>query len=260
VVDSAAFTSAFTLAGRVALITGSARGLGWAMAKFAAEAGAHVILNGRHEDALRARAAELRQMGLLAAVAAFDVTDEAAVDAAVRGIIAEHGRIDVLVNNAGTQNRKAFQDFTADEWRALMDTHVGGAFLVTRAVTPHMLLRRHGRIVMISSIAAYAVRAPVAPYAAAKGALAALVRALAFELGPHGITCNGIAPGFFATDFTSKLQENENFNKYLKEKVPLGRWGAPEEIGPALVFLASAAGSFVNGHILTVDGGYLASG
>ncbi|MBX6369673.1 MAG: 3-oxoacyl-ACP reductase FabG [Rhodospirillales bacterium] len=256
---SSALLDAFALTGKVALVTGSGRGLGWGMARFAAQAGAHVVLNGRDEAALRARAEELRSESLAASVAAFDVTDADAIAAGVRATVERCGHIDILVNNAGIQNRKPFHTYTPEEWRRIVGTHLDGAFLVTRAVVPHMLARRSGRIIMIGSIAGERVRGTITAYAAAKGALAALVRALAVELGPHGITCNGIAPGFFATDFTRTLQEDAAFNRYISERVPLGRWGRPEELGPAVVYLASSAGAFVNGHILTIDGGLVAA-
>lgn len=165
-------------------------------------------------------------------MATFDVTDADAIAAGVQAIVERCGRIDILVNNAGVQNRKLFQTYTPEEWRQIVGTHLDGAFLVTRAVVPHMLARRSGRIIMIGSIAGERVRGTITAYAAAKGALAALVRALAVELGPHGITCNGIAPGFFATDFTRTLQEDAAFNRYISERVPLGRWGRPEEARP----------------------------
>lgn len=256
---SEALFDMFTLRSRVALITGSAGGLGWGMAQAAAQAGAHVVLSDISAAALDARVEEIRAAGLDASAVAFDVTDESAVAAAIAGIIQRLGRIDILVNNAGIQNRKPFPDYSLEEWKVIVDTHLHGTFLTTRTVVPQMIANRHGRIIMIGSIAAQSVKGTIAPYAAAKGALTSLVRALAMELGPQGITCNGIAPGYFATDFTKALHDDDAFNSYVASRVPLGRWGRPEDLAPAVIYLASAAGAFVNGNILTIDGGVLAA-
>lgn len=250
----------FSLQGRVALITGSARGIGWGIAQTVAAAGAHVVINDLDEATIAARVAELKARGLSASHVAFDVTDEAGVNAGVGRIIAEHGAVDIVVNNAGIQRRKSFQEFTYEEWRAVVDTHLNGAFLVTRAVVPKMIERRFGRIVMIGSIAAQQPKQALAAYAAAKGGVTSLVKALAHELGQHGITANALAPGFIATEFTKVLQEDETFTRNMLSRVPGGRWGEPQDLAPAVIYLASKAGSFVNGHILTVDGGFLAAG
>jgi len=252
--------ASFTLKGRVALVTGSARGIGWGIARGMAEAGAHVVLNDLRAEDLSAPLEVLRAAGLDGSACAFDVTDEAAVAAGIARIVAEQGRIDIVVNNAGIQKRKRFADFGFDEWRAVIDTHVHGAFLVTRAAIPHMSARRFGRIIMIGSIAVQSPKAEIPAYAAAKGAVTSLVRALAIELGPLGITCNAIAPGYVATEFTRPLHSDERFTAKLMERVPAGRWGRPDDIAPAAVYLASAAGAFVNGSVVTVDGGYLACG
>lgn len=250
----------FTLKGRVALVTGSARGIGWGIARGMAEAGAHVVLNDLRQDALEPLVEELRSAGLEGSACAFDVTDEAAVAAGVGRIVAELGRVDILVNNAGIQKRKRFADFSYDEWRAVIDTHLNGAFLVTRAVLPQMEANRFGRIIMIGSIAVKAPKAQIPAYAAAKGGVTSMVRALAIEVAPLGITCNAIAPGYIATEFTRVLHSDEGFTSRLMERVPAGRWGRPDDIAPAAVYLASAAGAFVNGSVLTVDGGFLACG
>lgn len=250
----------FTLKGRVALVTGSARGIGWGIARGMAEAGAHVVLNDLRGDVLEPRLEELRAAGLQGSACAFDVTDEAAVAAGVERIVAERGRVDILVNNAGIQKRKRFADFGYDEWRAVIDTHLNGAFLATRAVLPHMTANRFGRIIMIGSIAVQAPKAQIPAYAAAKGGVTSMVRALAVEVAPLGITCNAIAPGYIATEFTRVLHTDEAFTGRLMERVPAGRWGLPQDIAPAAVYLASAAGAFVNGSVLTVDGGFLACG
>lgn len=250
----------FSLAGRVALITGSARGIGWGIAQSVAAAGAHVVINDLDEATVAGRAQELRAAGFSASHAAFDITDEAAVAASVARLAALAGPVDILVNNAGIQRRKLFHEFTYAEWRAVIDTHLNGSFLVTRAVVPGMMERRFGRIVMIGSIAVQQPKQAISAYAAAKGGLNALVRALAAELGPHGITANAIAPGFIATEFTSALQADEAFTASMLARVPSGRWGQPTDLAPAVIYLASAAGAFVNGSTLTVDGGFLAAG
>ena len=248
------------LAGRTALVTGSARGIGWGIALGLAAAGAHVVLNDLDAAALEPKLAELKAAGLKGSAEAFDVTDEAAVTKGMAAIAASVGGPDILVNNAGIQRRKRFADFTYDEWRAVIDTHLNGAFLCTRAAIPQMTARGFGRIIMIGSIAVQAPKAEIPAYAAAKGAVTSLVRALAIELGPLGITCNAIAPGYIATEFTRVLHTNPEFTAKLTERVPNRRWGRPDDIAPAAVYLASDAANFVNGSVLTVDGGYLAFG
>jgi gluconate 5-dehydrogenase len=250
----------FTLNGRVALVTGSARGIGWGIARGMAQAGAHVVLNDLDPAALEPRLEELRAAGLDGSACAFDVTDEAAVAAGVGSIVAGQGRIDILVNNAGIQKRKRFVDFSYDEWRAVIDTHLHGAFLMTRAAIPNMAANRFGRIIMIGSVAVQSPKAEIPAYAAAKGGVTSLVRALAIEVAPLGITCNAIAPGYIATEFTRVLHTDERFTAKLMERVPAGRWGRPDDLAAAAVYLASAGGEFVNGSVLTVDGGFLACG
>jgi gluconate 5-dehydrogenase len=250
----------FTLKGHVALVTGSARGIGWGIARGMAQAGAHVVLNDLEPAALAPRLQELRAAGLDGSVCAFDVTDEAAVAAGVGSVVADRGRIDILVNNAGIQKRKRFVDFSYDEWRAVIDTHLHGAFLVTRAALLHMAANRFGRIIMIGSVAVQSPKAEISAYASAKGGVTSLVRALAIEVAPLGITCNAIAPGYIATEFTRVLHTDERFTAKLMERVPAGRWGRPDDLAAAAVYLASAGGAFVNGSVLTVDGGFLACG
>ena len=250
----------FSLKGRVALVTGSARGIGWGIARAMADAGAHVVVNDLDPAALTPRVAELQEAGLLASACAFDVTDEAAVSAGVRKILDEQGRIDILVNNAGIQKRKRFVDFTFDEWRAVIATHLHGAFLVTRAVIPSMTKHRFGRIIMIGSVAVQTPKPEIPAYAAAKGGVTSLVRALAVELAADGITCNAIAPGYIATEFTQVLHSNEEFTAKLMQRVPKGRWGRPNDLAPAAVYLASPGADYVTGSVLTVDGGYLSLG
>ncbi len=245
----------FSLAGKVVLITGASRGLGWAMAQAMAEAGGHVVLNARDQAALDARAESLAAAGLSASTAAFDVTDEAAGGAAITEIAERHGHLDVLVANAGIQHRKPIEDFATAEFRRLIETNLTACFTLARAAATPMRAQGAGRIIMTASVMGQVARPSISAYIAAKGGVVALTKALAAELGPDGITCNAIAPGFFATEMNTALVENAEFSAWVEERTPLGRWGRPEEIAGAAVFFASEAGSYVNGHVLTVDGG-----
>lgn len=248
----------FGLAGRVALVTGAARGLGFAIARGLGKAGAQVVVNDLSDDACQAACARLADDGIKAHGAPFDVADGAAVAAAIAHLEAAGLPIDVLVSNAGNQNRKAVVDMTPAEWQALQNVHVNGAFHCARAVLPGMGKRGFGRIVLMSSVAGQATMPNIAAYATAKGAIAAFTRALAVEYGASGITCNALAPGFVRTDFTQGLQDNPQFQSFFSTAVPTGRWAAPEDIAPAVVYLASPGASFVNGHVLAIDGGLLA--
>ncbi len=246
----------FSLAGKVVLITGASRGLGWAMARAMAEAGGHVVLNARDQAALDERAESLAAAGLSASTAAFDVPDEAAGAAAIAEIAERHGRLDVLVANAGIQHRKPIEDFATADFRRLIETNLTACFTLARAAAAPMRAQGAGRIIMTASVMGGQVARPsISAYIAAKGGVVALTKALAAELGPDGITCNAIAPGFFATEMNTALVENAEFSAWVAGRTPLGRWGRPEEIAGAAVFFASEAGSYVNGHVLTVDGG-----
>jgi gluconate 5-dehydrogenase len=257
--SSANFLSAaFGLAGRTALVTGSCSGLGLAIAQALGRAGARVIVNGRQARRCEAVAQELAAQGITALAAPFDVSEAPMVAEASRRLADEGRHVDVLVANAGVQNRKPVIEMTLPEWRALMSVHVDGAFICARAFLPGMLARGFGRVILMSSVAGCASMPGIAAYASAKGALAAFTRALAVEYGARGITANAIAPGFTRTEFTRKLQDNPAFDQFLASSVPIGRWAEPREIAPAAVYLASPAGSFVNGHVLTIDGGMLA--
>ena len=251
--------SLFSLRQQVVLVTGAARGLGWSIAHLAAAAGATVVLNDLEPSALQARVAELKAEGLHGICAAFDVRDHEAAARAVDDVVAQLGRLDVVVNNAGIQNRKPFTDYTPEEWRSLISTHVDGSFNVSQAAAKQMLKQGSGRIIMIVSLAANTIRGTVVPYAAAKGALISMMRALASELGPKGITCNALGPGFIDTEFTSTLVQDPDFSAFVKSRVPVGRWGTPMDVAPAVLYLASPAASFVNGQTLFVDGGIQAA-
>ena len=249
----------FDLGGRVALVTGGGSGLGLAIARGLAAAGASVVLNGRDRAKLDAARAGLAAAGLAADVAPFDVTDEAAVAAGIAGVIAAHGAIDILVNNAGVNVRRPLDAFTAAEWRALQAANVDGPFLVTRAVLPAMKARRRGKIVNVCSLASDLGRPHIVPYAASKGALKMMTRALAVEVAPFNVQVNGIVPGFFRTEMNAPLVANAEFSAWVAKRTPAGRWAEPPEIAGAAVFLASPAADYVTGHLLYVDGGFTAA-
>jgi gluconate 5-dehydrogenase len=240
----------FDLTGRTALVTGSTRGLGLALARALAGAGARVGINGRSRETCVAVAA-----GIAGAFAApFDVTDEAAVASGVAAV----GEIDILVNNAGMQMRRPLEQFSLAEWQRIIDVNLTSAFLVARAVAPQMIERGRGKIVNTCSVTSEVGRETIGPYTASKGGLKLLTRAMCADWARHGIQANGIGPGYFRTEMNLALQEDPAFDAWLRARVPAGRWGDPSELGGAVVFLASAASDFVNGQILYVDGGMLA--
>jgi gluconate 5-dehydrogenase len=249
----------FDLTHKVALVTGASRGLGWAMAESLARAGAHVVLNARDRSALEARLAQLQAQGLSGETAAFDVTDQAAAEACVAGIAAHHGRFDILVANAGINHRKPIIEFELADFHRVLNTNLTAVWVMCRAAARTMMPLRPGRIIMIGSMSAINARASISVYVASKGAVHALTRQLAVELAAANITVNCIAPGFFATEMNQALLENQEFNAWVKQRTPAGRWGRLDEIGAAAVFLASDEASYVNGLILTVDGGFTAA-
>ena len=249
----------FRLDGRLALVTGSSSGIGLALARGLGQAGAKLVLNGRDAAKLATAAASLRELGLTVFERAFDVTDLAASEAAVAAIEAEIGAIDILVNNAGLQRRGAFHEFAPDDWQAVMRTNVDSMFNVGQAVAKRMVPRGRGRIINICSVQSELGRPGIAPYAASKGAVKMLTKGMAIDLGPFGITVNGIGPGYFKTELTQKLVDDPTFSAWLINRTPSRRWGDVDDLAPAAVFLASDAGRFVNGHILYVDGGVTAT-
>ncbi len=249
----------FRLDGRLALITGSSAGIGLALARGLAQAGAAVVLNGRDTRRLTDAATQLRDEGLQVHARSFDVCDVAAVESAIGEIEADIGAIDVLVNNAGIQRRAPFHEFKAEDWQAIMRTNLDSMFVVGQAVARRMVPRRSGRIINICSVQSELGRPGIAPYTASKGAVKMLTKGMAIDLGPHGINVNGLGPGYFKTELNAKLVADETFSGWLVNRTPSRRWGDVEDLAPAAVFLASDASRFVNGHILYVDGGVTAT-
>lgn len=251
-------TGLFNLAGRTALITGSARGIGLAIARGLAEAGARVILNGRQPEALQAAVQKLRNAGLDAQGAAFDVADEAAVQAAFATFDEQGVQIDILVNNAGIQHRSPMLELQLKDWQRVIDTNLTAAFLVGREAARRMVARgRGGKIINIGSLTSEAARATVAPYTVAKAGIKLLSRSMAAEWAQHNIQANSIGPGYILTDMNEALIANPQFDAWVKSSNPAQRWGKPEELAGTAVFLASEASNYVNGQIIYVDGGWL---
>lgn len=240
----------FSLAGRTALVTGSSRGIGLALAEGLAAAGARLVLNGRDAARLEEPAARLS-----ADILAFDTGDNAAVAAAVDRYEAEHGPIHILINNAGTQYRARLDEFPPEKFDEIINVNLTGVFNVAQAVARHMIGRGEGKIVNIASATSFIARRSIAPYTASKAAVAGLTRGMAVDWSPLGLNCNAIAPGYFATEINKDLRNDPAFDGWLKNRTPQARWGEVSELVGAAVFLASSASSFVNGHVLTVDGG-----
>ena len=245
----------FGVEGRVILITGASRGIGFAMAEALADYGAHVILNSRDETALREKVRVLTERGLKASYQVFDVTDPEAGKNAIRTIVGEFGSFYGLVNNAGIQFRSPILDFSDEDFELVIRTNLTSCFSLSREAIRLMQDNGGGRIVNTVSMLGPQARPTVPAYIAAKEGLRALTRALAVEVGASGILVNAIAPGYIATELNTALLENQEFSKWVISKTPLGRWGQPHELGGGAVFLMSEAGSFVNGQILSIDGG-----
>ena len=248
----------FDLSGRTALVTGSSRGLGRAMAEGLAEAGAALVLNGADAERLAEAAAALRDAGHMVHEAPFDVTDEAAVVAAFARLDAEGVAVDVLVNNAGIQFRRPMVELDTADWRRVIDTNLTSAFVVGREAARRMIPRGAGKVVNIGSLTSAAARATVAPYTVAKGGIKMLTQAMTAEWARHGIQANAIGPGYMLTDMNQALVDDPAFNDWVVGRTPAKRWGRPEELVGAAVFLASRASDYVNGQTIYVDGGMLA--
>lgn len=251
--------SLFDLSGKRALITGSSRGIGYTLARGLAGAGAEIVVNGRDASRLEAAAVRLEAAGAVVHRLGFDAADHGAVRTAIDGFEATVGPIDILVNNAGMQYRAPFEDFPADAFETLMRTNVSTVFNTGQAVARHMIARGAGKIVNVCSVQTALARPGIAPYTASKGAVANLTKGMATDLAKHGLQINGLAPGYFETELTAALVADEAFTAWLAGRTPAGRWGQVEELIGACIFLVSPASSFVNGHILYVDGGITAS-
>ena len=246
----------FNLTGRRALVTGSSQGIGLALARGLSAAGARVVLNGRDPAKLE-EALKLLPEGT--ETLAFDVTDHQAARSAIDRFEAESGAIDILVNNAGMQHRAPLEDFPADAFEKLLQTNIASVFHVGQAVARHMIGRGKGKIINIASVQSALARPSIAPYTATKGAVANLTKGMATDWAKHGLQCNAIAPGYFVTPLNAALVNDPAFSAWLEKRTPAGRWGQVDELIGACIFLASDASTFVNGHILYVDGGITVS-
>lgn len=247
----------FDVTGRVALVTGSSRGIGLALARGLAEAGCVVVLNGRDEAGLETARAGLEAVGEVH-LAAFDVTDGDAVRAGVADVEARVGSIDILVNNTGAQHRSPFTEFADHDWHRLLDTNLTSAFLVGREVARRMVPRGRGKIVNVCSLQSEVARPGIAPYAATKGALKMLTKGMCADLAPHGIQVNAIGPGYVETELTAALVADADFSAWVGRRTPAGRWGRVDDLVGTLLYLVSPASDFVGGQVVYVDGGMLA--
>jgi gluconate 5-dehydrogenase len=245
----------FDLSGRTALVTGSSRGLGRAIAEGLAAAGASVVLNGVDPRRLSTAAEEMRAKGHVVREASFDVTNEAAVGAAFERLDEQGVAIDILVNNAGIQLRKPMVELRTEEWQKVIDTNLTSAFVVGREAAKRMIAHGAGKIINIGSLTSELARTTVAPYTVSKGGIKLLTRAMAAEWGEKGIQANAIGPGYMLTDMNEALTSDPAFDAWVKGRTPARRWGRPEELVGTAIFLASAASGYVNGQIIYVDGG-----
>ena len=250
--------ASFQLHGRTALVTGSSGGIGFALARALGQAGAHVVLNGRNTNKLQQAAATLQAEGLSISTSAFDVTNANEVHSAIDALEAQRA-IDILVNNAGMQIRGPLHEFADDDWHTLMKTNLDSVYFVSKAVAQKMIPRRQGKIINICSVQSELGRPGIAPYTASKGAVKMLTKGMAIDWGQFGLNVNGLGPGYFKTELTEKLVNDEAFTAWLVGRTPSRRWGEVEELGGAAVFLASEASRFMNGHVLYVDGGVTAT-
>ena len=254
----------FSLQGKVALITGGSYGIGFAIAKAYAQAGASIAFNCRSQQHLDQAMQDYEALGIKALGYICDVTDEQSVQTMIQDIKSKLGSIDILVNNAGIIKRIPMHEMKVEEYRQVIDIDLTAPFIVSKAVLPDMIEKGHGKIINICSMMSELGRETVSAYAAAKGGLKMLTRNICSEFGEHNIQCNGIGPGYIATPQTAPLRETQPdgsrhpFDQFIVSKTPAGRWGSTEDLQGPAVFLASDASNFVNGHVLYVDGGILA--
>jgi gluconate 5-dehydrogenase len=249
----------FDLTGKTALITGASRGLGFAIAKGFSTHGATVVLNGRNLEALEKSAEELRAKGGNIFTSSFDVTNSDVIRSSIADVEAKIGAIDILVNNAGIQHRQLLADLKETDWRRVLETNLTAPFLVAQSVAPGMVRRKSGKIINICSLTSELGRANIAPYTTAKGGLKMLTKSMAVEWAKDNVQVNGIGPGYFLTEMNTALVEDETFNNWVCNRTPAGRWGEPDELSGAAIFLASQASNYVNGQVIYVDGGFLSS-
>lgn len=248
----------FDLSGQTALVTGSSMGIGFALARGLAQAGARVILNARNPEKLEEARKTLSDEGFSIDTLCFDVTEADAVKGAIDDYEANNGPISILINNAGMQFRTPLEEYPVDTFDRLMRTNVNSIFYVSQAVGNHMIARGYGKIVNIASVQTAMARPGIAPYTTSKGAVANLTKGMATDWAKHGLTCNAIAPGYFDTPLNAALVADPEFCAWINKRTPTGRWGQIEELVGACVFLTSSASSFVNGQTLFVDGGMTA--
>lgn len=251
----------FDVAGKTALVTGSSKGIGRALAEGLVQAGCTVVVNARTVESVESTRAELAHLadavgaGQTVVAQPFDCTDSSAVNAGIAQITDRIGRIDILVNNIGMQRRKPFTEFTDTEWDEILATNLTSAFLISRAVAPAMMQRGSGKIITVCSVQTELARPGIAAYSATKGALKMLTRGMCADLAPYGIQVNALAPGYFATELTSALVADPEFTAWVAKRTPAGRWGQVPELVGTLIYLASPASTFVNGQVIFVDGG-----
>lgn len=252
-------TQMFDLTGRRALVTGSSQGIGLSLAEGLGKAGASLVLNARNAGRLEEAAAALRAKGIEVTTATFDVTDQSAVVAAIGAIEKNAGPIDILVNNAGIQRRAPLEEFSAENWHEIVRTNLDSIFFVSQAVARFMIPRKRGKIINVGSLMSEQARYSIAPYTATKGAVKNFTKGMCTDWARYNIQINAIGPGYFATPLNKALVENPQFDAWLKARTPAGRWGNVEELQGAAIFLASSAADFINGQIIYVDGGILAT-
>ncbi|MFV0377620.1 MAG: SDR family NAD(P)-dependent oxidoreductase [Mangrovibacterium sp.] len=249
----------FDIEGKIALVTGSTGGIGKAFARGLCENGATVVLNGRNPQKLDAQISEFRDLGYRVYGYSFDIADSIQIEKAIEKMNDEIGSIDILVNNAGITVRNPLEEFNDDDWDRIISTNLTGAYKLSKAVAKNMILKRSGKIINIGSLQCELGRPSITPYAASKGGLKMLTKGMAVEWAKYNIQINGIGPGYFKTDMTKPLVENQEFSDWVCSRTPTQRWGETEELIGALLFLASPGSNYVNGQIIFVDGGLLAS-
>jgi gluconate 5-dehydrogenase len=253
-------TKLFSIEGKNILITGSSRGIGFTLARTMGKCGANIIINGLNEVSLNSAAEKLGAENINYLISRFDVTDEHSAGEAVNIIIEKWGRIDVLINNAGVQVRHPMEDFPVADWDRIIEVNLKAAFIMSKIVgKKSMIPNKKGKIINVCSVQSELGRPSITPYAASKGGIKMLTRGMATEWGKYNIQTNGLGPGYFSTDMTRPLVEDKKFNSWLCSRVPANRWGDTDELAGAAIFLSSRASDYVNGHILYVDGGLLAS-